>query len=238
MRSTRVFMVLCFLAAACGLSFGRQVREEPRARPDRLFIRATVYPTWSLSRYDFNNDLDMVEIRSYVELRRRGQEGPILNDARVEVNGEPLEFKGDFYEKRTAVPADALPATISLRVFAFEEQAFSREVPVPDWLVITAPQPSILEGGGDLDVAWKYRRNQAAVNVRVYDFKSGTSILQQDDLLTNRITIPAGDLPGGTTLRIYVIGSWFQKKYLEGDGLARGSEIIFMPWSQVFVRTR
>jgi hypothetical protein len=238
MRLTRVFTVLYFLAAAGGLSLGGQVGEEPRARPDPLFIRATVYPTWSLSRYDFNNDLDMVEIRAYVELRRRGQEGPILRDARVEVNGKPLEFKDDSYEKRIEVPTDALPETISLRIIASEEQAFFREVPVPDWLVITAPEPSILEGDGDLDVAWKFRRNQAAVNVRVYDFKSGTSILQQDDLLTNRITIPAGDLPRDTTLRIYVIGSWFQKKYLAGADLARGSEIIIMPWSQVFVRTR
>jgi len=59
------------LLAAVGLCSGQEAPTQKTPRPpEPFFVRVTMYPTVSLSRYDYNNDIDLYEIRIYVELRR------------------------------------------------------------------------------------------------------------------------------------------------------------------------
>jgi len=238
------FRALVLTAAAVGAILAgpvlgqetEPIRTGPEVEP--LFVRAIIYPTWSLSRYDYNNDLDLVEIRTYVELRSKSQSGPLLQDARVEINGVNLEFKEDHFERRIRVPVDDLPESLILRILTDDERAVSSEYPIPDWLVIESPRPALIEAGRELKAAWGFRGRGFPVNVRAYDFKSGDLILKRDHVNESAVTIPLVELPSGTILRVYTVGSWFFKKYLQGPGLARGSEITVMPWSQVFLRIR
>jgi len=208
------------------------------ARPEPLFVRLTFYPTASLSRYDYNNDLDVFEVRVYAEVRRRSQEGPPASDARVTALGQKLDFVKDHFEKRVLVERDKRPAELDLEISIPERPVLRERHPLPAWLALTAPMPSILPAGTDLAVRWDFDRFPSPVDVRAYDFKTGREFFSRDHLEGNEAVVPAADVPAGTIVRVYVIQSWLYKRYLSGPDYARGSEINVIPWSQVFVRTK
>ena len=78
-------------AGALGAAQDPPAQDAP-APPEPVFVRLTIYPTASLSRYDYNNDLDLYELRVYAEVRRVSQEGPPAADARVTAFAEKLEY--------------------------------------------------------------------------------------------------------------------------------------------------
>ena len=133
-------------------------RRTPRQPPEPLFVRLTVYPTVSLSRYDYNNDIDLYEIRVYVELRRGSQEGPAVADARVTAFSESLEYQEDHFEKRIVLDKDKLPADIDVEIAPPGRPVIKERFPLPAWLVLTGPKPSIVEAGQDLAVSWRFSR--------------------------------------------------------------------------------
>jgi len=231
MRVRTAFLAALVLLAGSAAGAGQ-------APPEPLFVRVSLYPTASLSRYDFNNDLDLYEVRVYVELRKGSQEGPAVADALISAAGHRLDFVTDHYEKRLPVDKAKLPAEIGLEIGTKDRAPLRETFPVPDWLVLTGPQPAIVDPGRDLEVRWCYGRYLAPVDVRAYDFKTGREFFAGDSMSGPAAVIPAPRLPGATILRIYIIQSWLYKRFLGGPDYARGSEVNIIPWSQVFVRTR
>ena len=76
------------LVVAWALPAGQEApSREPARTQEPLFVRLTFYPTASLSRYDYNNDLDLYEVRAYAEIRRGSQDGPVVTDAVVTAAG-------------------------------------------------------------------------------------------------------------------------------------------------------
>jgi hypothetical protein len=231
---------LAVLIAACGVLRSAQTEEpaEKPQKPDPVFVRLTFYPTASLSRYDYNNDVDLFEVRAYAELRRKSQEGDALGDAQVAVLGQPLEFKDGQYEKRIIVDKDNLPDSLDVRVARGGIPVLEEKYPLPAWLVLLEPRPSVIDSAKDLQIRWKFSRFSSPVDVQAYDFKKGDSIFKGTDIGQSGLSIPADRIPASTILRIFVIQSWLYKRFLGGENVARGSEVIFIPWSQVFVRTK
>jgi hypothetical protein len=243
MRVRSLFPAILILLAAGALSAGQDLPVPSaiagsQAPPVPLFVRVSVYPTASLSRYDFNNDLDLYEFRVYVELRKGSQEGPAVADALVSAGGQRLDYVTDHYEKRLPVDKAGLPAEIGLEIGVPGRPPLRETFPVPDWLVLTEPKPAIVDPGGDLEVRWRYRRFLAPVDVRAYDFKTGKEFFAGNHLAGPEAVIPSTRLPASTIIRIYIIQSWLYKRFLGGPDYARGSEVNVIPWSQVFVRTR
>ncbi len=224
-----MIMVFC-----CSISFPQNAVEEGR----RIFIRAVIYPTYSLSRYDYNNDINNTEIRAYVNLRLGSPHGEIISDAEVKVNRKKLDFSDDNYEKRIQIDPDTLTEKVTLDIQTPSGFIFNRTFPVPDWLVIQEPQPSIVNHNSDLTLEWSFRKFAGSVDVSVYDFKTGDDILSLENFDQYHTIIPASNLQEGQLLRILVICSWIFKEYIRGDEIARGSEINMVPWSQVFIRTK
>lgn len=208
------------------------------APPEPLFVRLSVYPTASLSRYDFNNDLDLYELRVYVELRRASQEGPLIPDALVSASGERLDYVTDHYEKKLTFDKGRLPAEFDVEIGVKGRAPLKGTFPLPDWLVLTEPKPAVIDPGNDLEVRWKYGRFLAPVDVRAYDFRTGKEFYAGDHLAGPAALIPASRLPASTIVRVYIIQSWLYKRFLGGPDYARGSEVNVIPWSQVFVRTK
>jgi hypothetical protein len=206
--------------------------------PEPLFVRLSVYPTASLSRYDYNNDLDLYEIRVYVELRKGSQEGPAVADAVITSVGEKLDYIEDHYEKRIALDKGKLPSEVEVDIAAPGRAAVKERFPLPAWLVLTQPKPAVVEPDNDLMVSWKYSRFNAPVDIHAYDFRSGKVFFHQDHEEQLSAIIPASGLPRSTIIRIYVIQSWLYKRFLSGPDYARGSEVNVIPWSQVFARTK
>ncbi len=226
---------LALVTAFCfSMVYSQDITEEGQD----FFIRAVIYPTFSLSRYDYNNDLNHTEIRAYVNLRLGSPHGKIITDANVKVNGSKLEFSENNYEKRIPVKPENLPDEITLDIKGPGGFIFSRTFPVPDWLVIQAPQPSIVDNNSDLTLNWSFRQFGRPVNVSVYNFKTGDEILNLDYYAESEAVIPAADLREGILLRILVVCSWIYKEYIRGENIAGGSEINMVPWSQVFIRTK
>jgi hypothetical protein len=239
MRARIPSLSALLLLAAVGLCSGQEVPAQDTPKPpEPLFVRVTVYPTASLSRYDYNNEIDLYEIRVYVELRRGSQEGPAVADARISALGENLEYKTDNYEKRIILGKDSLPAEVKIEITVKNQPVIREKFPLPSWLVLTDPQPSILEAGKDLPIRWQFSRFAAPVDILAYDFKTGKEIFRRDHVGEPSTVVPATDVPASTIVRIYVIQSWFYKRFLGGKDYARGSEINIIPWSQVFVRTK
>ncbi len=239
MRARISSLSALLLLAAIGLCFAQEVPTQDTPRPlEPLFIRITVYPTVSLSRYDFNNDIDVYEVRVYVELRRGSQEGPAVVDARVSALTENLEYQTDHYEKRIILGKGSLPAEVEVEIAVKNRPVIREKFPLPIWIVLTNPQPAILEAGRDLPIRWRFSRFAAPVDILAYDFKTGKEIFRQDHVGESATVVPAGDVPASTIVRIYVIQSWFYKRFLGGKDYARGSEVNIIPWSQVFVRTK
>jgi hypothetical protein len=229
---------LAVLAAATIAAAQDPAASNEPARPEPLFVRLTFYPTASLSRYDYNNDLDVYEVRVYAEVRRRSQEGAPAADARVTAFGQKLEFLKDHFEKRVLFDKDKLPAELVLEISIPERPVLRERHPLPAWLALTAPAPSILPGDADLAIRWAFSRFPSPVDLRAYDFKTGKEFFSRDHLEDAEAVVPAADVPGGTIVRVYAIQSWLYKRYLAGPDYARGSEINVIPWSQVFVRTK
>lgn len=206
--------------------------------PEPVFVRLTLYPTASLSRFDYDIDLDSYELRAYVELRRESPLGEPIPDALVAVQGEGLNWDKDHYEKRITVSKNDLPEEIEVRVIAGEGGVdLRRTFTLPAWLILLQPRPSLVQPEDPLTVGWYFTHFAAPVDLRVYDFKTGRAIFNQDGLVGTETQLPPDALPPGIVVRIYVIQSWVSKRYLTGPGIARGSEINVIPWTQVFVRT-
>lgn len=226
------------LAAAALLAAQETPAQETPGPPELFFVRWTVYPTASLSRYDYNNDLDQFEVRVYLELRRGSQAGPAVTDAVVTSLGQTLEFHSDHFEKRLLFERDARPAEVDLEVAIRGRRVLRERLPLPDWLVIEEPRPAVVETGRDLGVRWRFDRFEAPVDVLAYDFRTGKELLRRVNEAGTSVVVPAADLPAETIVRLYVIPSWLYKRYLDGRPYARGSEVNVIPWSQVFFRTR
>lgn len=229
------------MLAAAALAAGQEPPAPAPAKPtEPVFLRLSVYPTVSLSRYDYNNDLDLYEVRIYVELRRNSQEGPSVADAVVTSLGEKLDYAEDHYEKRVQVDKAKLPAEIEIEIeIAVRGRAAIRErFPLPAWLVLQEPRPAVVDPAGGLPVLWRYDRFASPVDVHAYDFKTGKEFFKRENMEETSVVIPADRLPGSTIIRIYAIQSWLDKRFLGGEGYARGSEINIIPWTQVFLRTR
>jgi hypothetical protein len=237
---TRVPFVAVLLLGAAGVLIAGQDLPVPEAPPppEPLFVRLSVYPTASLSRYDFNNDLDLYEIRVYAELRRGSQEGRPVADAIVRAAGERVEFVTDHYEKRIFVDKDRLPSEFGIEIGVPGRSPIKESFPLPDWLILTEPKPAIVDPANDLEIRWRYLRFLAPVDVRAYDFRTGKEIFAQDHVEQTAVVVPAPRLPGSTIVRVYIIQSWLYKRFLGGPDYARGSEVNVIPWSQVFVRTK
>jgi hypothetical protein len=239
MRTRGLLIAVLTLLAAGALVTGQDLPAPDTAKPpEPLFIRLSVYPTASLSRYDYNNDIDLYEIRVYVEIRRGSQEGPAVSDAVITSFGEKLDFFEDHFEKRIPVDRGRLPAEVDVEIAVKGRAAVKERFPLPAWLVFTAPRPAIVDPGEDLTLAWQYSRFRAPVDVHAYDFRTGTEFFKRDHEVETSTVIPASGLPRSTIIRIYVIQSWLYKRFLSGPGYARGSEVNVIPWSQVFMRTR
>ncbi|MBN2245617.1 MAG: hypothetical protein JW755_07205 [Candidatus Aminicenantes bacterium] len=203
-----------------------------------VFLRITIYPTLSLSRYDYNNDLDLYEIRVYIELRKESQSGPPIQNAQITALSQILDFINNHYEKRIKVDGEQPPDEIEISIRTEHGFELKEKILIPMWLTLKEPQPQIMEGNFDLNASWEFSKFNMPVNFHAYNFKSGDIIWSEDHTDKTRITIPAEKLPKGSILRIYVISSWFLKHYLRGNDRARGSEINIIPWSQVFLRTK
>ena len=239
MRPKLPILAGLLLAAAAILAAAQDppVREAPQP-PERLFVRITAYPTTSLSRYDYNNDIDLFEVRVYVELRRGSQEGAAVKDAIITSLGERLEFHEDHFEKRIVVDKLALPRVLGVEIAVKGRPALKETHSLPDWLVLTEPRPAVVETGKDLAVRWRFDRFAAPVDIIGYDFKTGKEFLRRTSEAGASIAVPAASLPADTIVRLYIIQSWLSKRYLDGRDYARGSEINIIPWSQVFFRTK
>jgi hypothetical protein len=232
-----------FLAILILLAAGPAAGQDPPAPdapkpPEPVFVRLSVYPTASLSRYDYNNDVDLDELRVYVELRRVSQEGAVIPDALVRAAGGKADFVADHYEKRTVLERGRRPAEIEIEIGIPGRSAIREKLSLPDWLSLTEPRPAIVDPAGDLTVGWRFDRFAAPVDVRAYDFKTGKEFFARDNLAGTSVVIPSSRLPGATTVRVYIIASWLYKRFLGGPDYARGSEVNVIPWSQVFVRTK
>lgn len=230
---------ILFVFAGAGLLFAQELPPPDAPKPpEPLFVRVSVYPTVSLSRYDYNNDLDLYEVRVYVDLRGGSQDGAVIPDARITSLGEKLEFQTDHYEKRIVFDREALPKEVNVEIAVRDRPVIKERFDLPSWLVLTDPKPAVFEAGRDLPVRWSFSRFSAPVDLRAYDFKTGKEFFRRDHEADTETLLPAPDLPASTTIRLYIIQSWLYKRFLGGDAYARGSEIIIIPWSQVFFRTK
>ena len=117
MRARSSNLLALLLLAAVGFCSGQEAPTQDTSKPpEPLFVRIAVYPTVSLSRYDYNNDIDLYEVRVYVELRRGSQEGQTVADARISALAENLEYQTDHYEKRIILGKDRLPAEVEVEI--------------------------------------------------------------------------------------------------------------------------
>ncbi|MBN2264431.1 MAG: hypothetical protein JW775_01330 [Candidatus Aminicenantes bacterium] len=238
MRIDRLVIASLILSAVV-LSAGQDLPPpEVLKPPEPLFVRLTFYPTASLSRYDFNNDIDLYEVRVYADIRLGSQEGATVDNAVVTALGEELDHHDDHYEKRAFFKKDALPDAVDVKIAVKGRAPIEERIPLPDWLALTEPRPAIVESDRDLAVSWRFERFAAPVDVFGYDFRTGKEFLRRTDVAGTSLVVPASDLPAGTIVRIYIVQSWLYKRYLGGKDRARGSEVNIIPWSQVFIRTK
>ncbi|MGB7296261.1 MAG: hypothetical protein WBC70_11785 [Candidatus Aminicenantales bacterium] len=241
MRRWAPTIAILFILTAGLIPAGQETPPQdkpPASAPDPLFVRLTFYPTASLSRYDYNNDIDLYEVRAYAEIRLKSEAGEIVRDARVTVLSHTLDYQKDHYEKRIFVDRSKLPGEVDVLIAAGERPVIRRTFPLPFWLVLVEPRPAIVDPDLDLTVKWRFSAFSVPVDVRVYDFKTGDAVFSLSDAADTSVTVPADKIPGSTTLRTYVISSWLSKRFLTGEEFVRGSEVNIIPWSQVFIRTQ
>lgn len=236
LRALPAIVLLMLAAVTTAAAQDQPEAEAPKPRP--FFVRVSIHPTVSLSRYDYNNDVDLVELRVYVELRLGSQEGPVVPNAVVTALGRKLGWMTDHYEKRLLLEAGWRPSEIDVEIAAEDRAVIRERFPIPDWLTLTEPRPAVIEPGQDLRIAWSFGRFLMPVDVSAYDFRTGKAFFQKDNQAGPAVVIPAASLPRSTIVRIYILPSWLYKRFLSGEAYARGSEINIIPWSQVFVRTK
>lgn len=237
MNHFRVSIIgLAALGLLSGLLWGQE--DVPDSPP--LFIRATIYPTLSLARYDYNNDVNKVEMRVYLNVRDGQRDGPVIRDAEVSVNGGKIPFNKEERDYRQRLDIDNMEwnRDILIEVRIPDGRSWSGSHTFPGWLLLKDPQPSIITDKTDLAVNWTFTGHPFGVTVHVFDFKQGQRILRQSDVGPGGIVVPGDSLPPNTILRIWITPHWFYKQYIRGEGIARGSEINVIPWSQTFLRTR
>jgi hypothetical protein len=235
-RNFLVFFGIFLIISVCLQAQDPESQEEPK-EPDRLFVRSTFYPTANLSRYDYNNDLDLYEVRAYVELRDKSPIGEIIDNAQVFVNSVLLDFKIDHYEKRIRIPKETLVENIELRIETQDDRIFKNSFTIPTWLILLNPRPEIIQVSEDLLINWKYTRFEAPVDVFAYNFKTGEMLFEKRNLYNDEAILPLSELPKSTIVRVWVMQSWLYKRYLRGSSVVPGSEVVVIPWSQVFFRT-
>lgn len=237
----RARFAIVFLALAAAVTAAAAAQDQPESgapRPRPFFVRVSIHPTINLSRFDYNNDVNLAEIRVYVELRLGSQEGPVVPNAVVTALGRKLGWVSDHYEKRLLLEAGWRPSEVDIEIAAEDRAVIKERFPIPDWLTLVEPQPGVLDPAQDLKVAWSFGRFLAPVDVSAYDFRTGQAIFQKDNQAGPAIVIPAASLPPSTIVRVYILPSWLYKRFLSGEAYARGSEVNIIPWSQVFVRTK
>lgn len=235
-RNILAFIGIFLIVSGCLQAQETESQEVP-AEPDKLFVRATIYPTANLSRYDYNNDVDLYEIRAYVELRDKTPIGELIDNAHVFVNSNLLDYKIDHYEKKIRVPKESLMEKLDLRIETQDGRRVKNTSQIPTWLIMLDPRPGIIRPSEDLEINWKYTRFEAPSDVFAYNFKTGKMIFEKLNLYNNEVTLSASKLPESTIVRIWVMQSWLYKRYLRGSTVVPGSEIVVIPWSQVFFRT-
>lgn len=235
-RNILTFLGIFLIVSVC-LQAQEPKSQEGLTEQDKLFVRASIYPTANLSRYDYNNDLDLYEIRAYVELRDKTPIGDLLDNAHVFVNSQLLDFKIDHYEKRIKIAKESLIEELELRIETQDGRIVKNTFLIPTWLILLNPLPEIIQASKDLVINWKYTRFEAPVDVFVYNFKTGEMIFEKPNLYNNEVILPANKLPESTIVRIWVMQSWLYKRYLRGSSVVPGSEVVVIPWSQVFIRT-
>jgi hypothetical protein len=239
MMKNRNFLAIfgIFLIVSVCLQAQEPESQEEPIQQDRLFVRATIYPTANLSRYDYNNDLDLYEIRAYVELRDKTPIGSIIDNAQVFVKSQTLDFKEDHYEKRLRVSKESLPEELDIRIETQDGRIVKNSFRIPSWLILINPNPQIYPSIKHLMINWKFTRFEAPVDIFAYNFKTGKMLFEKLDFYNDTIMLPANRLPESTIVRVWVMQSWLSKRYLRGPSVVPGSEVIVIPWSQVFFRT-
>lgn len=237
-RARFAIVLVLVLAAAVATAAAQDPQEAEAPKPRPFFVRVSIHPTINLSRYDYNNDVDLTEIRVYVELRLGSQEGPVVPNAVVTALGRKLGWVADHYEKRLLLEAGWRPSEIDVEIAAEDRAVIRERFPIPDWLTLTEPRPAVIDPGQDLKIAWSFGRFLSPVDVSAYDFRTGKAFLQKDNQAGPAVVIPAASLPPSSIIRIYILPSWLYKRFLSGETYARGSEVNIIPWSQVFVRTK
>ncbi|UCE41774.1 MAG: hypothetical protein JSV17_01940 [Candidatus Aminicenantes bacterium] len=235
-RNILAFIGIFLIVSVC-LQAQETESQEELAEPDKLFVRATIYPTANLSRYDYNNDVDLYEVRAYVELRDKTPIGDLIDNARVFVNSNLLDYKTDHYEKRIRIAKESLIEELDLRIKTQDGRIVKNTFLIPTWLILLNPRPEIIQASKDLLINWKYTRFEAPVDVFAYNFKTGKMIFEKPNLYNDEVMLPANLLPESTIVRVWVMQSWLYKRYLVGSSVVPGSEVVVIPWSQVFFRT-
>jgi hypothetical protein len=239
----RTVIVILVILGICLISTlhlqSQEIKNQQEApKPDPLFVRATIYPTANLSRYDYNNDVDLYEIRAYVQLRDKTPIGEIIDNAHVYVDSQLLDFKIDHYEKRIKVSVDDLVEEFELRIKTQDERIIKDTFNIPTWLIMLNPRPEIVDHTQDLAIKWKFTRFEAPVDVFAYNFKTGEKLFEGLNLYSSEASLAGKNIPESTIIRIWVMQSWMYKRFLVGPIVVPGSEVILIPWSQVFIRTK
>lgn len=227
-----VFLTMVMLAAP--------QEPEPKQECPPVFIKATLYPTLSLSRYDYNNDMNRQELRVYIELREKGIQGEPVQDAMVKVNGTLIKFdmeKKDYRQRIHLTKEDHYPRDIIIDIQRPGNCTIHSQVTFPGWLMINNPQPAVLSAKEDLKINWTFSSNHFPLILHVFDFKKNEQLYLQRKEASETVVLTNNLIPEDAIIRIWVTSEWFFKKYLRGDNIVKGSEISIMPWSQVFVRT-
>ncbi|HDP94167.1 MAG TPA: hypothetical protein ENN40_02270 [Candidatus Aminicenantes bacterium] len=211
----------------------------PKCAP--LFIKATFYPTYSLSRYDYDIDRNRQELRAYIELRQGGIHGDAVRDARILVNGTPIDYndKEKDYRRRILIQQqDNFSRDILLEIQRPDGCRIREEVNFPGWVKISDPAAKIVEINTSIPVRWTFSSHPFPLVLHIFDFKQRQKLLRRRLDPGDSAHLPQKDIPKNSILRIWITSDWFFKKYLSGKHIVRGSEINILPWSQVFVRTR
>jgi len=231
------FIVLIGLLLIC-LGFLMSKESEGPAL-NNIFVKATIYPTFSLSRYDYNNDINKVELRVYVELKEGSSEGATVMNADVFVNGYliPYDSKEDDYRKRVEIAKKKMKQKVFIKIKTKDGKEINEDFGFPGWVIMNSPQPDIYESEKNITIEWKHSNFKFPVNVRAYDFKKGTELNFEKNIGPGNILIESKNIPENTILRILVTSCCFFKQYIRDEDAVKGSEINVLPWSQVFVRT-
>jgi hypothetical protein len=209
--------------------------------PVPIFLKATIYPTYSLARYDYNIDQDKIELRVFIDLRDRSRDGGVIHNAQVFVNGVIIPFesgKKDF-RKNLLVKKSKLPHSIKLTINISDGRRIQKSFQFPGWVILAQPKPAVLNSDKDIVIRWEYSEEKFPVFLQADDFKKGSRLISHRNVKPgNLIKLIGKKIPANTIVRIWVTSEWFFKKYLSDPGVVRGSEINFLPWSQTFVRIK